>query len=886
MRSSRRGHRGQVLPIVALAVTVITGFTGLTVDLGHQFVVKRQLQAAADSAALAGATILAGSNPTVMSTTPTTYNNAAVIAAHDYAAADGFVTALPSSQGASSSNYYSPDCYSGGGAASFREMFFNSSYGTSCTSGFPSNGFTTAVQVNIPPQAITGFPAVPTQCVAGTGDPDNCVQVVVTMKVSNYVMGVFGQPAEYLQAVATGFANPNSTSVSLPQSYAAYLYEPATGCTGQCYTPTSALSKGALSCTNCPTMWATNVGGTVMVNSIDGSTLTPATHLPAVVSAGHMVNQANPFIFCDTYGGVTCGNASAAAGTTGYALGTGANLYCNGVNAPSNAVCTNTNPPGSLQKVTGNSTTYTAQSFTLPTPTQPSNDCGGLILNGDPITSANSPAVFFNSNGTAMASAPAGCYPSSTEPYTIQPGKYNYIVINHGQYEFEGGLYWVYGTAPVNTATVSGTVEANGIDHSQETTGVGNDWDLCQTATNNAAGTTACPTLTAGVWIGHGLTCGASNKCGALVSSTGTTCSNGTVVGGTTGGGGDKTDITGSGVSFYFTSASLGLVSTKKVDSIVLTGPNLGALASVGNEPVLVNMQNNGWTHLDGNSGQNVQFTGMVYQTPTATAGGVDIDPGAGNHMTGDKATLVGQVLAYSLDFFGTHNGGGIAAIDFSGGYGSSSTTPTGAGSNETSLITVPANALKSAGTGQETLTVDYNDEWMLDGYDLSIQVNSLTAYYFSRPLWTIPPNAYSSSTYSGALPPQNGYTPSDANPQYMAADQGTPLYPPPAPYLAGTGTHEYTLHTDAGQADDTVWDISGDWNWGNQSNISGAKSTSFTAVIAYTFPVPSGSTVNVQMHVVDGDHCGDYDNVSVTLANVGTPSTGVSGVGDTVLVQ
>ena len=887
MNAARRRQRGQVLPIIALAAMVITAFTGLTVDLGHQFVVKRQLQAAADAAALAGATVLGGGAPKLMSSTPTTYNNAAVVAAHDYAASDGFVTTMPSSQGGSSANNYSPDCYTGGGAGNFREMFFDSSYGTSCASGLPSTGFTTAVQVNIPPQTIAGFPAVPTQCTLGSGDPYNCVQVVITTRVTNYIMGVFGAPNEYLEAVATGLANPHSIYVPLPQSYAAYLYEPATGCTGQCYTPTSALSKGALSCTNCPTMWAQNVGGQININGYNGAGLTPATHFPAVVSAGHMVNQENNLILCDTYGGVVCTNNSAAAGTTGYALGPSANFYCGGANPPSNAVCTNTTPPGALQKVTGNSTTYAGQNFTLQAPTTPSNDCGGLVLNGDPITSTNSPPVFFNSNGTAMASAPAGCYPSSSEPYTIEPGKYNYIVINHGAYEFEGGLYYVYGTAPVNTATVSGTVEANGIDHSQETTGINSDWDLCQTATNNAAGTKACPTLTAGVWIGHGLNCGGGNKCGALVNSTGTTCANGTIVGGTTGGGGDKTDISGSGVSFYFTAASAGLVSTREVDSIVLAGPNLGAMASVNNEPVLINMQSpTAWSHLDGNSGQNVQFTGMVYQTPTATAGGVDIDPNAGNHMATDQATLIGQVLAYSLDFFGQGNSGNGAAIDFTYGYGSSSTTPTGAGNNETSLITIPSNALTSAGSGQETLTVDYTDEWMLDAYDISIQVNSLTTYYFSRPLWTTPPNAYNSGTYSGSLPPQNGYTPSDANPEYMASGQGSPYYTPPSPYVAGTGTHEYLLHTDSGQSDDTVWDISGDWNWGNESNLTGSKSASYAAVVAYTFPVPSGTTVNIQMHVVDGDHCGDYDNVSVTLANVASGSGGVTGVGGTVLVQ
>ena len=883
MTRRRRRERGQVLPLVALGLVVITGFTGLTVDLGHQFVVKRQLQAAADAAALAAATTLGNGAPTQLYTTPTAYNNAAVIAAHDYAASDGFATTIPASAGGSSANYYSPACYSGGGVSNFREMFFDSSYGTSCASGFPPSGFNTAVQVNIPPQVLPGAPPIPSQCQAGSGSPDNCVQVVITYRVTNYIMGVFGQANEYLQAVATAYANPfGQGGAPLPQGYSAYLYEPATGCTGQCYTPTVAPSKGALSCTNCPTMWAQNIGGQLNINSENGATLPTPTHLPAVVSAGHIVNQENNLIFCDTYGGVTCGNNSAPAGSTGYSLGPSANLYCGGVNA-GNAVCTNTTPPGNLQKVTGNSTTYSAQAYPMPTPATPVNNCGGLILNGDPITSANNPPVFFDASGHALSSVNSKCVPSPTEPYTIEPGQYQYIVINHGQYEFEGGLFYIYGTAPVDTATVSSTVEANGIDHSQEQTGVQKDWDLCQAPVNNNPAA-SCPTLTAGVWIGHGMGCGGNNKCGAQVNSTGVTCNNGQVTGGTTGGGGDKTDITGSGVSFYFTAASAGLVSTAEVDSIVLTGPNVGALATVGNRPVLINMQNpTAWSHLDGNSGQNTQFSGMIYQTPSATGGGLDIDPGAGNHMS-RPFTLLGQVLVYSLDFFGSGNNGNGGAIDFTYGYGSASTTPTGAGNNETSLVTIPSNALTSAGAGLEKLTVSYTDEWMLDAYDMSVQINSLATNYFSRPLWSIAPNGYVQGSYSGVLPPQNGYTPSDANPRYMASGQGSPYYVPPAPYVAGTGTHEYTLHTDQGQTDDTVWDVSGDWSWGNQSNIAGANSQNYAASIAYTFPVPSGSTVNIQLHVVDGDHCGDYDNVSTTLANVSTP--GASLPGGVVLVQ
>jgi hypothetical protein len=46
-------ERGQVLPLVALMLVVLLGFTGLVVDVGHAYVANQQLQASTDAAALA-----------------------------------------------------------------------------------------------------------------------------------------------------------------------------------------------------------------------------------------------------------------------------------------------------------------------------------------------------------------------------------------------------------------------------------------------------------------------------------------------------------------------------------------------------------------------------------------------------------------------------------------------------------------------------------------------------------------------------------------------------------------------------------------------------------------------------------------------------------------
>jgi hypothetical protein len=53
--------RGATLPLVALSLSALIGFTGLGVETGFWYVIKRQNQSAADVAALSGAfELLAG----------------------------------------------------------------------------------------------------------------------------------------------------------------------------------------------------------------------------------------------------------------------------------------------------------------------------------------------------------------------------------------------------------------------------------------------------------------------------------------------------------------------------------------------------------------------------------------------------------------------------------------------------------------------------------------------------------------------------------------------------------------------------------------------------------------------------------------------------------
>ena len=50
-----RGERGQILAIVVLALVCLLGIAAFAIDVGYAYYAKRQLQSAADAAALAGA---------------------------------------------------------------------------------------------------------------------------------------------------------------------------------------------------------------------------------------------------------------------------------------------------------------------------------------------------------------------------------------------------------------------------------------------------------------------------------------------------------------------------------------------------------------------------------------------------------------------------------------------------------------------------------------------------------------------------------------------------------------------------------------------------------------------------------------------------------------
>jgi Flp pilus assembly protein TadG len=790
----QRRQAGQTAVFVALCFVVLIAFAGLAIDGGHVYLINRRAQNATDAAALAAAKQLSNAG-TFLSGPPASFNDPAVKAAHDLAYANGFPTTFDGACTTSNGTTFSSSWYAGG----------------SCG----STSFDTRVTVNSPP---TG--PMSKACQAA---PYNCLQVVISQKIENYLMGVLGVPVTYSTTTAVAYAQPPQNSYAVPPPAALYLYEPAAGCTGtQCFNPAAAPSRTQLSCAggNCPTFWS-RAGTHPTIAGVDGKAINSGDQT-AVQSNGTMVIQ-DRTTFCDPYGGATC-NAGVATGADGFAVNPGAQLFCTGFagGGPNGYVGCGAGAQTGLSTVSGNETGYSPRSWTDQFSfTGP--DCGSLVLNGGPVRPSN-PAC----NGT------------TAEPYTILPGRYSYIVINHGKYDFEAGVY-----------DITGTVPANLISHGRETAA---DFDLCGAS---------CPTLTAGIWIGHG-----NNAYTAGSAGSGSACTGNSVQGG----GGDNTIVTGSGVTFRFESASAGFVSTHEVSSIDLSAPGLGSAPWTQGVPILFDMENPSFIHLDA-GGAGSHFTGIVYQSPSYTAGGVEVNPGLGQ----GTPALSGQVLAYSFTTFGTSG----TAIDFSKGFGASS--PIIATGNAENQIIPPGGITLRAGpvSGTEQLVILYNDEWALNAYDAYVRINSGNTQFFSQGIWQVTPQP------NDPLPPNpNGGGPSDVATQSARPD---PAWP---------GANNYTITTTNGLPDWTykfsngsTFEVSGNWTWGHESNINGAQSNwtnngGNNATLTYTFPTPVGTTVNVLVYLDDGDHCGDYTQVSTTFANIGQPAGGQQVAGSVRLEQ
>ncbi|HEY0830468.1 MAG TPA: pilus assembly protein TadG-related protein [Candidatus Dormibacteraeota bacterium] len=833
--TSRKRQSGQLLPIAAAAFLVMCALSGLAIDASRDYLDKRNAQNAADFAVLAAAKQMSFASSL---SSPITSGSTPVQAAHDYAANNGFSTIYNNNCDASS----------GGG---FTTSWFD-------VTGLPCNataGFNSKVSVN---QPAVGLPGSPVAAACSGAAQFTCVQVVITSRIAELFTSVLGIPYAYVTVGASAQTALPSSSFDAPPPNAVTIYQPQSGCDAadqQCFDETKPAARALLSCSggtnNCPTFWARQ-GTAPKIYGYDGSILTPAGDYTAVRSNGDMVLQDRTTI-CDPYNGIACA-ANVAKGPSGFAVPGGTKLYCSkfGAGAVSLTPCTTTGPGGQspLNEIDSNQAGWSAPGYWYPSVTAPTTFCGSLILNGQPMY---------------------GPCADPGEPYLIGPGVYNYIVINHGNYEFDTGLYDIMGLAPVNTATGGGYI-ANGIDHSKE--GV-NDFDLC-----TGGSPTGCPTLTAGVWIGHGGG-GFSPYSGPTPGS----CTNG--VAGSGGGGGDPTVISGNGVVFRMRSTSGGFVSTHEVTALTLAGNGVGGLpgvvpGAVNGSPLLFDLENSSFIHLD-SSVQPVDAgyppnttSGIIYQNPlNATGGGVEFNPGmAGFDVSGNELPAIqGQILAYSLTIFGQSGG----TMDFRTGYGGGSVPGIGtSGRNENSIIGNPS--LSAGPPGYSVFTVPYTDEWMMDAYDVYVKINNGSPQFFSQGIWNSVPGP-------GTPLPPPGNNPGDANPAYPS--NGTP----------GTYTIKFTgapqsnsdwVYTIPGGNGATI-EATGGWTWGHHNdpaiNPTGTRA-GYTGSLIYTFPNPVGSYVSVTVFMLDGDRCGDYAYATYTFKTTGGPGPGQQSVGSVNLVQ
>ena len=867
-RASRRRQRGQALVVLVLCLMVVLGFAGLAVDAGHTYLIKRDVQNAADAAALAAGKQLYGSLQTAP---PSASRPGAAQAAWAYASNNGYAT-----------TYSTSSCFTDSGSGSSET--FTATWVDTGSCSTPS-GANTVVTVHDPPVTAPDGTAVPVACTGTTRF--NCFQVLIESKVVNYIMPVFGFNSTTVTANAVVIATPLGQVTGNPPPYAVYLYEPAPAFDG-----TKPASRTQLNCPEgstestitCPTFWTEN-GSPTIVGAGGG------TEAAAVNSAGDLVIQGQTTI-CD--GNYTCTkNQTQASGAQGFAVQTGSTVWCKQLNGASTGCTTSVEP--ALQQLWGQQVGYTTQSWAPVVDTSGLADCGSLdlILNGQSVASATS--------GTA-------CAPDASSPYSIEPGRYHSIVINHGTYEFESGMYDIVGKAPVNkTGPATGcqtstAYTANGVDHCRESNAT--DVDLCNTP-NNAQ---ACPDLTAGVWIGHG-----GGTYGAYAPPTASSCAGGTP--GTDGGGGDATIVSGSAVVFRLESTSGGFVTTGDVSLVSLHSPGpdqtlpagsvSGPSGTTGSIPMLIDEENNAYIHLDagqppkGPPQQFSDFSGIVYQTESATGGGVEIaaDMGA---TGGTGSSLQGQVLAYSFTTWG--NG---TAVDFSQGYGSSAPPISTSGHAETSVITSPAPAVTAAVdrggnpiSGYETFTVHYADEWAMDAYDSYVRVNNGSPVFFSQNEWGPQPGS------GAALPPEgsaNNLNPNDSTgPPVMAAWPVYPTSQSTVTYGNGAAAAGYTAYLDSSTnvyddwvealgsgATTSYFETLGSWTWGHQKDISSTQTSgSYEAAIKYTFPTPAGTNLSITIFLTDGDHCGDYATASYTFANIGQPNGGSQSGGTVELIE
>lgn len=868
------------MALFAVMLLLLLAFVGLALDTGNLFLNQRGQQSAGDFAALSGATTLTSQ---LWSAPPAACSHT-VTEALDAAALDGMRTAASTMASGCSGAPVGSRCYGPAESPGVQldEVFYDwplQSPVGSCPN--LTSGWTYRVEVAVPPLNVAN---VSTDCLTAQW---NCVEVIVQKRVRNYFEGIFGIPISMVRTDSWAYAEPSITNIantSMPPATALMVSEPHSpgGFEGNANYPPNqfpscaqilsgrasdvpyGLGSAGNTFTRRPALYSCQQLAILGVDSqnlnyapfcttaVPASCAGPGVDQYAVRSYGDVLLGSN-LIVCDPFGRKQCptnqlpspdGNPptpSYTVGAQGFVLDAGVGgpprrpvLYCRGYDPPQGAPpypCTNPfprNPPNNdgLNLMQGNGVGAPASNHQAwPVVGHPSvvglPNCGALVLNG----------------GTVPRSACTRADPNNTANpnWTISPGSYQYIVINHGTYTFDPGVY-----------DITSSTDHTQIDLTGETV---QDVDLCP---NVAA--SPCNNLRAGVWIGHGN----GPFTGNYVPPSGT-CVTGAV--GPSGGGGDQTNVLGNGVTFVLESPSSHFVSTKEVNSIQLTAPNIGSSQRDAGIPLLFYASGPQYIHLDATTQSTATasgFDGIVYQVDNPGGGGVEMDTNIGQH----KAPILrGQVFAYTFLSFGDDYGVGV---DFSAGWGqpSSSAGVSTLGSFEGDIVSGQPSAIRGARGQPSRFIAHYRDEMPMDAYDISVSINGQAPIWYSRALWgssggppfTAPPTpnpaapAYPDDTPPG--PPGTLRTgpiapPANGSGSYSAGGGGTIFTPVNSPYSATVKITDTSV-------------IKPGWVWGRSERYR-QPTDSYTDDVEIDFIDPGISNLKLTITLVDGDACGDY---------------------------
>lgn len=127
LRRFRQDRRGATAAVVALSMVAIIGFSGLAIDVGHAYYIQRELQAASDAAALAGAQDI-----NCCTNAPDT----AITTATSYSAASGGKNSIPGATVTMVSGYPVEKCLT--------------SINVSCTGPDSANAIQVSEQASVP----------------------------------------------------------------------------------------------------------------------------------------------------------------------------------------------------------------------------------------------------------------------------------------------------------------------------------------------------------------------------------------------------------------------------------------------------------------------------------------------------------------------------------------------------------------------------------------------------------------------------------------------------------------------------------------------------------------------------------------------------------------